>query len=116
MVKLLSAFILALLPFFFNGSYNFIIDVLNYLIEAFATASIAIVELFPASPNSVLLGPAVGSYDMSSPDAGLLSDSLNALAWLVPMTYLSSLVGAVLLAVVAYFTIAPLARWFKLLT
>jgi len=116
-IKLLSMFLLALVPFVFNGSYNLIIDILNYLITAIGPAATRVVGLFPANPcGSLIASCSDAVVSIGTPDATFLSHALNAIAWLLPMSYLANLVGCAMLTIMIYFTMAPLARWFKLLS
>jgi hypothetical protein len=117
MVKLLSMFILALIPFFFNGSYNVIIDLLNYIMGAVAPAVVHVVGLFPANPcGSLIASCSDAVMSLPKPDPTLLMKCLGVLNWLLPVAFLAQLVGCIMLTVMIYFTMAPVARWLKLLT
>lgn len=107
-VKPLSIFFLALIPFFFTGSFNIIIDLVNYLFTVLAPAIAAIVGLFPAAPTLPVAS--------ETPDTALLSAGVSALCWLLPVAFLVQMVGYMMAAVIIYFTMAPLARWAKLMT
>jgi len=117
MVKLLSMFILALVPFMFEGSYNIIIDLLNYLIGVIAPAAQHIVGLFPSNPCGSLIGAcsdAAGS--LPNPDPDLLVKCIQVICWILPMAFLAQVVGCAMFSVMIYFTMAPVARWLKLLS
>lgn len=117
MVKLLSTFILALIPFFFNSSYNLIIDLLNYLIQTIGPAATNIISLFPANPCGSLVASCSDVAPLfDSADPGILALVLQCLAWLTPINFLVDLVGCSMLTVMIYFTMAPVARWLKLIT
>ena len=117
MGKLLSYFLLALVPFFISGQYDMLIGILNYLISVFAPAAVAVVGLFPPNPCGSLIGQCTlhfsGTGGVLIP---FLIKCLQALAWILPIQYLTDLVGCIMLSVIIYFTMAPLARWFKLIT
>jgi hypothetical protein len=117
MAKALSYFLLALVPFFLTGSYDMIIKILNYLISKLAPAAVAVIGLFPPNPCGSLIGScSVAVSNLPTPEATLLAKVLSFLAWFLPMGYLADLVGCIMLTVLIYFTMAPLARWFKLIT
>lgn len=115
-VKPLSLFILALIPFFFSGSYNLIIDLLNMLIAAISPAASAVVGLFPPNPCGSLIASCTEVVsNLPTPDTGLLQRVLHTLAWIVPMEYICNLIGCCMMTVMIYFTMAPAARWLKLI-
>jgi hypothetical protein len=116
MVKLLSYFLLALVPFFFNGSYNVIIEILNAIIRAIGPLAVRVVGMFPPNPCNSLVGMCSDAVtNLPAPDATLLAQCPGALAWLLPMHYLASLVGCLMLSVMIFFTMAPIGRWLKLI-
>ncbi|MRR55327.1 MAG: hypothetical protein EG822_12605 [Deltaproteobacteria bacterium] len=117
MAKVLSYFLLALVPFVISGSYDMIIKILNYLIGILAPAAVAVVGLFPDNPCGSLIGScSIAVSNLPPPDPTLLAKVLSFMAWFLPMGYLADLVGCIMLTVIIYFTMAPLARWFKLIT
>lgn len=117
MAKVLSYFLLALVPFFISGQYDMLIEIINYLIQAFVPAATAVVLLFPANPCGSLIGSCtLAISNLPPPDPTLLSKVLGFLAWFLPIGYLTDLIGCIMLTVVIYFAMAPVARWFKLIS
>lgn len=115
-IKPLSLFLLALIPFMFSGVYNIIIDILNAIISALGPAAVAVVGLFPSNPcGSLIASCSEVSSNLPTPDSQILTKVLNTLAWVVPMEYLCNLVGCIMMTVMIYFTMAPVARWLKLI-
>jgi hypothetical protein len=115
MVQALTVFALALIPFFFSSFTNWFIDLLNVIITAIGPAAIRVIGLFPPNPClSVLANCSDGAMSfVSSPTTTAI---LEMIAWVFPLAYLINLVGCIMFSVMCYFLIAPLARWFKLLT
>lgn len=89
--------------------YNNFVDFVNAGIEAFCSFILAVLSLFPA-------GPTLPTAYNGVPDATVLNVFLNTLNWLFPVQYFVALFGFVILAIIAYVVVAPLARWLKLLT
>lgn len=89
--------------------YNSFLDMVQAIFDGVCIAVTTVVSLFPAATStpSPLLAPA---------SSATLSAFINALNWFFPIGYFVTLVTFAATAVIAYFTIAPLARWFKLLT
>lgn len=115
-LKGLSLFLLALIPFFIDNVYNIIIDLINYLLVALVPAVVAVIGLFPANPcGSLIASCSEATTSLSTPDASLLSIALQTLNWLLPVAFLTNLVACVMLSVVIFFSMAPVARWLKLL-
>ena len=88
---------------------NLAIDTINALINAISTAAISVVSLFPAASST----PSPLAMPATSPT---LSAFINGLNWFFPIGYLVTVVTFVAGTIVSYFIIAPLARWFKVLT
>lgn len=116
MVKLLSMFLLALVPLFLTDSYNLIIDLLNYLLSALAPAIVQVIGLFPSNPCGSLIASCSNvASSLPAPDPGLLLLCLQAVCWILPMQFLANLVGCIMLTVMIFFSMSPLARLFKLI-
>ncbi len=88
--------------------YNLFIDLLQSILDLLVTFALSIVAMFPA-------GSAVPSFG-STPDGPAFNAFLNALNWFFPISYLVTIVTFLVGAMIAYFVIAPVARWVKLLT
>lgn len=117
MIGVLTAFALALIPFFFSGFTNAVIDLINIIVSMLGPAAVRVIGFFPANPCLSVIGScsdaAEALYDGGST---IIPQMLNVLAWLLPMQFLANLVACVMFSVMCYFLIAPLARWFKLLS
>lgn len=100
----LQDFFIRLLEFL----YNIFIDFVQVVIDGFCTAALLVVGLFPEGTPVPTSGTA--------PVSETASQVFTCIAWVFPVSYLLSLVVFCVVAVTAYFVIAPLARWFKLLT
>lgn len=86
--------------------YNIFIDLLQHLSDSVAGFIVSIVSLFPA-------GSSVPSYVST---AGTVFDFFcTCLNWLFPVEYLYDCVTWLSAGMILYLTIAPLARWAKLL-
>jgi hypothetical protein len=88
--------------------YNTGIDLLQALFDGFIDFAVGIVTMFPASepvptPTDNVYGPVLDFF-------------LTALNWLFPVAYIVSVCAFLVSGMLAYFIIAPLARWAKLLT
>lgn len=117
MTKVLGYFLLALVPFFISGQYDMLIKIANYLIQLLVPAAVAVVGLFPPNPCGSLIGScSIALSNLPTPEPALLAKCLTVIAWVLPIGYLTQLIGCVMLSVIIYFTMAPLARWFKLIT
>lgn len=115
MVKLLSYFLLALIPFLMTESYNVLVDILNYLINLVVPFVTDVIQLFPPNPCASLIAQCSDTVSLlPSPEPSLLYKILTAIAWCIPIEYLTNLIGCVMLTVMIFFTMAPLARWLKL--
>lgn len=88
--------------------YNLFIDLIQSCLDLFFAFALSIVSLFPS-------GAPVPSFG-STPSSAAFSAFINGLNWFFPIGYLVSVVTFFVTAMLAYFFIAPLARWFKLLT
>lgn len=105
----LTAWLLTFGKTFLSWVYNVGIDFLNALISAVCTAAVSVISLFPAG-NPV-------PVPLASPAASpTLAAFINALNWFFPIGYFVTVVTFVTAAMASYFIIAPVARWFKLLT
>lgn len=116
MAKALSYFLLALIPLLMTESYNVIVDILNHLINVLVPFATHVVQLFPPNPCGSLIGSCTDTLSvLPTPEPTLLEKGLSTLAWILPVQYLTNLIGCVMLTVLIYFTMAPIARWLKLL-
>lgn len=116
-MKVLSLFFLALVPFAWSGGYNMLIDVLNKIIQVIGPAAIRVIGLFPPNPClSLVAGCTETLTHLPTPSAGLMVKILNCIAWLLPIQYMVDVIGCAMLSVMIFFTMAPLARFFKLIT
>lgn len=107
----MSAFASWLMGFarvFLTWVYNYGIDLINAAIKGLCTFVVSLASLFPSANSSLTVGTLSGDATSS-----IFITSLN---WLFPIAYLVTVVGVVVAAMVAYFAIAPLLRWFKVLT
>jgi len=86
---------------------NVFIDVLQSAYDGLCAFIITVVGIFPAGPSLPTGKPTSG---------GLVTEIVNCINWVFPVCYLTSMILFLCVAMVAYFTIAPVARWFKLLT
>jgi hypothetical protein len=93
---------------FLAWGYNNIISILQGAIDGFAAFCILVVGLFPAG-SSV---PSPGAV----PSDSTWTIVVQCLNWFFPVSYFITVVTFVCTSLVAYFVIAPLARWVKLLT
>lgn len=89
--------------------YNALIDLLQSFSDVLIDFILVVVSLFP-QVNLMTAG------QPSSPSGEAMSIFLQTLNWIFPVSYLLDLVAFGSAAMLAYFFIAPLARWFKLLT
>jgi hypothetical protein len=105
----LSALLLNWTTAFLVYLYNVIIDAVQVLFDYLVTFSLYVVTMFPT-------GATTPTFTESAPATTVYSFFLNALNWFFPVGYFVILLTAFAAAAVAYFIIAPLARWFKLLT
>lgn len=89
--------------------YNNLVDFAQVAIDLFVDFILSVITIFPQ-------GSDVPSMHDVLPSGPVWDFFLNSLNWLFPIGYLLDLSGFVLGAVLIYFTMAPLARWLKLLT
>lgn len=89
--------------------YNIVIDSVQVIFDYLVTFTIYVVGLFPS-------GVPMPINTESLPSDSTFSACINAINWIFPISYFVSLLTVFAGAVVAYFIIAPLARWVKLLT
>lgn len=85
-----------------------LVGFVQVVLDAFADFALYVVSLFPADPGLGSPGDA--------PVNAVMDIVFTTVAWLLPVPYLFTLVGTIVSSVLLYFLIAPLARWFKLLT
>lgn len=117
MVQALSVFFLALIPFFFSGFTNALIDLLNIIISMLGPAAINVIGMFPPNPClSTIASCSDVAAQVGTLGSPIVQTIINLLAWVFPMQFLANLIGCVLMSIMCYFLIAPLARWFKLIT
>lgn len=103
--NLLQNWTTAFLAFIYNTMIDLIQVVFNYLV----TFALFVVSLFPAGAAPPVYNGAIPVSDAT------WSGFLNGLNWFFPIGYFVTLLGMFASAAVAYFIIAPLARWVKLL-
>lgn len=84
------------------------IDLLQVLFNGFFGLASTIVGLFPSGPT--ITGP--GSPDTNS----VWSVMVTTLNWVFPVTTFLNLLAFIVAGYLAYFLIAPVARWLKLIT
>lgn len=108
MVASLTAWLKGIIPYFLVTLYNYIIDFMQACIDGTAAAAAAVLTIWPA--GSALPSP------MTQPTGDGWLKVLQCISWIFPLTYFASLVALVVTGLTAYFTIAPVARWFKLST
>lgn len=89
-------------------SYNVLISAIQALIDTLAAAAIAVIGLFPAEPTMPMAPTLTASTTWRT--------FLNTLNWFFPIGYVADMVVFIIAGLVAYIVIAPVARWFKLLT
>lgn len=108
-----------MIPFCFAWIWGLLLELINLCISVLAKGLTTFAELFPDNPCGSLIASCadVGLYDdMSGPARAMYDTGLAALAWLFPMSFVVDLLTCTLMGVAAYFLIAPVLRWFKLLT
>lgn len=97
--------------------YNCAMELLNAIILILSTFIKSIVVLFPANPcSSMIASCSEVASNLTAPDSAIWAFALNAIAWLLPIQFLVTMVSCVMMSVMIYFTIAPLMRWAKLIT
>ncbi len=89
--------------------FNIIVDFVQVLFDYIVQFALWVVGLFPS-------GAAIPVYSDATPTGSTFSAFVNVLNWFFPIGYFVSLLTVFAAACVAYFVIAPLARWVKLLT
>lgn len=107
----MSAFAQWLVGFFRTAVvwiWNAFIDCLQLINDALVSFLLMIVSIFPESVSS----PTVGA----APVSDTFDIFLKTLNWLFPMSFLVTFVSFIVGGLLAYFVIAPLARWAKMLT
>lgn len=94
----------------FHGFLNLCIDLINTSLRGLVDFIISVCStLFPAAG-------CCGSLSVPIPPAGPVYDSLvHTLNWLFPMGTFIDLVGCIMTLMTAFFAVAPVARWLKLL-
>ena len=107
MIAALTAWLSSFFVTVMEWLYNIVIDVLQVLLDGVCTVALHVVTLFPAGPSV----PSIGG-----PSGSAASAVVGAIGWLLPVSYLLSVVTFVAGSIAAYFIIAPVARWFKLIT
>lgn len=88
---------------------NVLIDIAQSTYNALCGFILTVVSWFPAGPTLPNNAPAAVS-------GSLVGHILNCVNWVFPVCYLTTMLVFLCSAMVAYFVIAPVARWFKLLT
>lgn len=104
----ICTFILTFGRNFLTWLYNTFIDMAQAVFNAFIDFVITVVALFPA--GSTLSGAP------SAPTGPIFDAALKAINWVFPVSYFLTVVAFVIAGMLAYWVIAPLARWVKLLT
>ena len=93
---------------FLTWFYNILIDFIQAIIDAVPSVITTIVSLFPAStpfPNLV-----------TTPTGQTFVAFMSTLNWIAPIGFFVTAAAFMAFAITAYWIIAPVARWFKLLT
>lgn len=86
---------------------NFVVDLLQSGIDAFAALIVFVAGLWPS-------GPSLPSMP-DTPSGAVWNITLVTLNWLFPVSYFVSMITFLVTAIIAYLVIAPLARWAKLM-
>lgn len=99
--------------FFTNwGIYflNLFIDLFNVTLNSFVDFILTVLTtLFPAAS-------CCGSLSVPLPPVGpVFTSTVNVLSWLFPVSAMINMVGCIMTLMTAFFALAPLARWLKLL-
>lgn len=90
--------------------YNVLVDCAQVAFNHFIDFVIGVIALFPNVPL-----PSTGIP--AQPEASATYTSFfTAMNWLFPVSYVVLMVGFLVASILAYWIIAPLARWLKLLT
>lgn len=108
-----------MIPYCFAWVWALFLDLINFCIKLLATCLTTFANLFPDNPCGSLIASCadVTLYDDMSTAARAIYDAgLATLAWLFPVGFVVDLLTCTLMGVAAYFLIAPVLRWFKLLT
>jgi len=103
-----ASWLLGLCQKFIIWLYNNGIDLIQALIDGFFGFVTTCVQLLPDG------GALPGMPEQ--PSSTLFHTIFDTVAWVFPVGYACSLVTFVIAAYVAYWVIAPFARWLKLLT
>ncbi len=106
----MSAFAAWLMGFaksFLSWLYNDTIDGVQSAIDGFAAAAVNLISWVPA-------GPSVPVFSSSLPPSWAVF--VNALNWFFPFGYFVIVFTFCCAGMLAYIFVAPVLRWFKLLT
>lgn len=88
--------------------YNVLVDLVNAAVSGFCDFILSVISLFPA-------GSVIPHYG-DAPTSAAYTMAIQVLNWIFPVAYIINSIGLLLGGFVAYWAIAPLARWLKLLT
>jgi hypothetical protein len=104
----LAAWLMGFAKVWLTWAYNSCIDLINGGIQGLCTFIISLLTLFPKDVTDINI--------VAQPTNTVMSMTIQALNWLFPMSYLVTIIGFVILGMASYFGIAPILRWFKVLT
>ncbi len=103
-----AQWLLAALKSFVVWIWNGGVDIVQKCMNGLVDFLILIVSLFPTGSTTPSLSahPAGNTWDTF----------ITTLNWVFPVSFIVTFIGFIVAALLAYFIIAPLARWAKLLT
>lgn len=107
------------IPYCFAWLWGLLLQLINLCISILGNGLATFAEMFPDNPCGSLIASCadVTIYDDMSAAARTIYDTgLSTLAWLFPMSFVVDLLTCTLMGIAAYFLVAPVLRWFKLLT
>lgn len=87
---------------------NYIIDLLQDILDAFCDFAVDVVAMFPSGPQLPVIS--------ETPVGAVFQEFLVALNWAFPIDHLISIVTFTSLGYLAFIIISPLARLLKLTT
>ena len=106
-ISALANFLLGLGRNFLTWAYNILVDLVNAAISTFAIFCTSIAGMFPSVPPPTV---------ESAPLGDVMEMCVVALNWVFPMGAVVGALGFIVAAYLAYWFIAPIARWAKLLS
>jgi hypothetical protein len=87
---------------------NIFIEIIQIIIDSIADLILYVIGLFPVAP------PDASMY--AAPVSSVMSTAVQVVCWVLPVSYLLTLITFLVAGITSYFIIAPLARWAKLLS